>query len=305
LAIRDELNGDTITGILPLILFCAPGCVRRLLSLPYTDFAGVLADSGSATGALLDAAWEIAVQEGAEHLELRQSGFSSRGFSRHLAGYGDYTPHSFKVGLSRSLPGHSEILWHELSGKVRNQIRKAQKNNYSTKIGSSVLLDDFYAVFSENMRDLGSPVHAPQLFSEMSEQLQSNMHIVVVYNGTEPIAAAVLFRCQNILYNPWASSLRRFRPSCPNMLLYWTMLSLGCELGCSRFDFGRSSPGAPTCRFKQQWGAEMLPLVWHVVSTGNDSWHPGNESLLYENVQQLSLQESQKRGPVLRRWISL
>lgn len=305
LAVRDELNKNQITGIFPLMLFCVPGSARRLISLPYTDYAGVLADSSSVARVLLDAAWQSAVREGAEHLELRQLGNNDGIFAKCLASYGNYTPYSFKVALSRSLPAESETLWHELSGKVRNQIRKARKNDCRVKVGRRALIDDFYTVFSENMRDLGSPVHALQLFAEISDKLSDNMHIVVVYHRTEPVAAAVLFRCRDVLYNPWASSLRRYRPYCPNMLLYWAMLSLGCEIGCGSIDFGRSSPGAPTCRFKQQWGAEMLPLVWHVVSVGAMSWHPGNERLVYEKVQQLSLQDSQKSGPALRRWISL
>ena len=202
------------------------------------------------------------------------------------------------------LPVAGETLWKQLPEKVRNQIRKARRSGCRASVGGIELLHDFYAIFSENMRDLGSPVHAAVLFSRLAEQLAENCRVVVVYADTVP-AAAMIFRCRDNLHNPWASSLRRYRPISPNMLLYWTMMSYGCESGYGRFDFGRSSPGASTCRFKLQWGATMEPLIWHVLSLSGEYWDPASESLELEWWKGLSLARSRRRGPALRRWISL
>ncbi len=57
--------------------------------------------------------------------------------------------------------------------------------------------------------------------------------------------------------------LREFRSLNTNMLLYWQMIRLACSLNLDIFDMGRSSKGAPTFRFKQQWGPEMTPLSWY------------------------------------------
>jgi hypothetical protein len=46
------------------------------------------------------------------------------------------------------------------------------------------------------------------------------------------------------------------------MLLYWSMLDYGCQQGYRQFDFGRSTPGEGTYKFKQQWGAIESPLNW-------------------------------------------
>lgn len=117
--------------------------------------------------------------------------------------------------------------------------------------------------------------------------------------------AALVFRFGETLYNPWASSLRSFRPLCPNMLLYWEMLSCACQQGLRFFDFGRSSPRASTCAFKLQWGAETRPLVWHLFSRHAQPWVPERESLVIASWKTLDLSVSRKRGPELRRWISL
>ena len=47
------------------------------------------------------------------------------------------------------------------------------------------------------------------------------------------------------------------------MLLYWTCLSFACESGYSIFDFGRSTVGESTYKFKEQWGAKPVQLHWH------------------------------------------
>jgi hypothetical protein len=45
-------------------------------------------------------------------------------------------------------------------------------------------------------------------------------------------------------------------------LLYWTLLQRAFEAGCEVFDFGRSTPGEGTFKFKEQWGARPVPLNW-------------------------------------------
>lgn len=50
------------------------------------------------------------------------------------------------------------------------------------------------------------------------------------------------------------------------MLLYWAMLEYACDQGYRQFDFGRSTPGEGTCRFKEQWGAKSHQLYWYQLS---------------------------------------
>ena len=47
------------------------------------------------------------------------------------------------------------------------------------------------------------------------------------------------------------------------MLLYWTVLKYAIESGYKEFDFGRSTVGSGTFKFKQQWGASPVQLYWN------------------------------------------
>lgn len=305
LAARREGEHGKITGILPLLLFRAPDRPPRLISLPYCDSCGILADDPESSSLLATAALKLAKRHHAEHLEYRHTAAANHYLGKTLTKHSACRAHSFKIGLSRTLPDTAEDLWDDLSAKVRNQIRKATKNDCRAVVGESELLDDFFTVFSENMRDLGSPVHSRSLFSEVAAQLVGTCKTVIILHQKTPVAAAMVFRCGETLFNPWASSLRKYRPVCPNMLLYWTMLEYGCNSGCSTFDFGRSSPQATTCRFKLQWGGLPSPLTWHVLSLTAPAWDPQKEHLQYESIRKLTLGEALHSGPKMRRWISL
>lgn len=308
LSAHQESGGQpALAGILPLVSFSPPGKESRLISLPFLDFSGILADTPAIEQFLLAEALTLAEKIGAVHLELRQdhplSFLQDTNFT--MPHPYSHQAHGFKVGLRRPLPGSSEELWQSLAAKVRNQVRKARHCRCRDRVGGSELLAQFYAVFSENMRDLGSPVHARSFFAEILHQFGNQATIILVEGDEGPLAAALVLQLGDTLYNPWASSLRAFRPLCPNMLLYWRMLAYGCEQGLGFFDFGRSTPGAPTHRFKTQWGAEPRPLIWHIFSRKPHRWNPQCESLVFEPWKGLDLRLSRATGPALRRWISL
>jgi FemAB-related protein (PEP-CTERM system-associated) len=112
------------------------------------------------------------------------------------------------------------------------------------------------------MRDLGTPVYGRRFFDLVVRRLSDASRVFVIRLGHQPVAASITLGDRQVMQVPWASSLREVNDRAPNMLLYWTMLRTAIGDGCRRFDFGRSTPGGGTFRFKEQWGARPLPLVW-------------------------------------------
>jgi FemAB-related protein (PEP-CTERM system-associated) len=161
-----------------------------------------------------------------------------------------------------SLAGDEPAVWDHLDRKVRNQVRKAEKSGLTPVTGGAELVNEFYDVFAENMRDLGSPVCAKAFFREIVGQFPDRTRLFVVRDGARPVAASVTYGYRDTIEVPWAASLRAYRASSPNMLLYWTMLRHSLHAGYATFDFGRSTPGEGTFHFKRQWGAVAGPLVW-------------------------------------------
>jgi FemAB-related protein (PEP-CTERM system-associated) len=245
----------SIVGVLPLVLFSSRLFGRFAVSVPYLNYGGLLADDDGAARALVGRATEAARSFGASHVELRHG-------ARRLA---DLPYRQHKIGLMLDLPPTADLLWQKIDRKIRNQVRKAQKENLTVTTGGPELIDAFYAIFARNMRDLGTPVYSKQLFAAALRQFGPAADVTVVKQGEKPLAGAIAIAFRGTRLVPWASSLREFRHLCPNMLLYWELLRTSVERGAGVFDFGRSSPGGGTHQFKLQWGAREEPLHWEYV----------------------------------------
>ena len=103
-----------------------------------------------------------------------------------------YQTHSHKVRMLLDLPESSEILMKSFKSKLRSQIKKPIKAGLYSQIGGSELFEKFYDVFSENMRDLGSPVHSKAFIRNVLEEFKENAKIIIVYNDLEPVACSLV-----------------------------------------------------------------------------------------------------------------
>jgi FemAB-related protein (PEP-CTERM system-associated) len=249
------IDGHATLGILPLVQLESRLFGHMLVSLPFFNYGGICADVEEARQALLDAAIALACECRADFIELRHDD-DGQPWQRELA------RKSAKVSMRMALPASGEELWKSLGSKLRNQVQRPRKEGMTAIVGREELLDSFYDVFSENMRDLGTPVYAKAFFENMLSEFPGRTWIGVVNSGGRPVAAGILAGFRERLEIPWASSLRQFNRFSPNMLLYWTCLEFGCANGFRQFDFGRSTPNEGTYRFKEQWGAQPWPLHW-------------------------------------------
>lgn len=289
-------RGSRLVGVLPLVLVRSRLFGRSVVSLPFLNYGGILADDQAAADALVDGARGVGIAFRGSHVELR-----------HTRRQCPALPcRQHKLSMTLAIPASTEALWSSLDRKVRNQVRKAQKANLEVVSGGAELVDEFYAVFARNMRDLGTPVYPRALFHATMRALQERARVFVVRHEGRPIAAGVSIGFRQTVLNPWASSLREFRHLCPNMLLYWAMLERAIADGASTFDFGRSSPGGGTHQFKLQWGAIEHPQCWeYVLLTRQEPPEQGPSSGKFDRAialwQRLPLPVANLIGPVIAR----
>jgi FemAB-related protein (PEP-CTERM system-associated) len=262
-ALEATENGRT-TGYLPLAYVRSLLFGRFLVSLPYLNSGGVLADDDATKQNLVTAAVQLADALRVRYLELRHEAPLE-----HPALTGKLTS---KVHMRLVLPSFAGPLWEGLPAKVRNQVRKGEKSGLKVEWGGRELLDDFYVVFCRNMRDLGTPVYSLRFFYSILTKFADAAELCIVRAGTEPAAAALLLHGKGVSEVPSASCLREYNAACANMLLYWNLLDRAVERGQAVFDFGRSTVDAGTYKFKKQWGAEPEPATWqYYLRTGNST----------------------------------
>lgn len=272
-----ELNGG-IKGILPLIYHKLPLKKGVLISLPYCDTGGPLADTIEISHSLIEKAIELAKNINATRVIIRAA-------SRISELPDNMTLNRQKVRMTLNLPENSDILLKSFKSKLRSQVRKPILEGLKAKIGGEELIDEFCPMFSENMRDLGSPVHSKKWLKSILSFIGKQARVGLVYlpDGS-PAAGGIILCHPRTVSIPWASSLRRYNRWNPNMLLYWSFLKFAADNGHKIFDFGRSTPGEGTYRFKKQWGAEPSALHWakfktDINATIMDSLEPESDKI--------------------------
>jgi serine/alanine adding enzyme len=295
----EAVDGDRTRGFLPLAYVSSFLFGRFLVSLPYLNAAGVHAEDEATRLALVDGAVRLAGELRVRHLELRHEEPVS-----HPALTAKLTS---KVHMRLELPDFPGPLWEGLSAKVRNQVRKGEKGGLAVSWGGEEQLPAFYAVFSRNMRDLGTPVYGQGLFRAILRHFPRDAELCVVRAGELPVAGALLLHGDGVTEVPSASSLREYNPTCANMLLYWNLLDRAVRRGQAVFDFGRSTVGGSTHRFKKQWGAKEEPATWqyHLRDGSADAVRPDNPRYrrLIRIWQRLPVSLTRWLGPAIVRGI--
>jgi serine/alanine adding enzyme len=264
-------RGGKLTGSLPLMHIRGPLFGSYLVSQPYLNSGGVLSADPDTEAELISRAIELADELDVRRLELRHE--------REVSHSGLNGMSTEKVHMRLPLPATTDALWDSLKSKVRSQIRKPLNDaSLQVSFGRMSEVDHFYTVFCHNMRDLGTPPFSRGLFSGMLEQFADESEICTVRMNGRPIASGFLLHGPGTTMIPSASSLRAFNSTSCNMLMYWHALSRSIERGQKCFDFGRSSSGSGTYRFKKQFGSEESPAVWQYYNRRGaaDDMRPGS-----------------------------
>jgi FemAB-related protein (PEP-CTERM system-associated) len=246
-----------IKGVLPLVWQKSWLFGSFVTSLPFFSHAGVLAESRETEELLVGEAIVLARKLGAGYLELR-----------HRCDHGLGLPtKTSKVSVLVTVEPDRDKMMKSLRSEVRTKIRKAVKCGLTSEMLGEEALSDFYAIFAERMRDLGTPVYTKSFFGEIFQALGADTHICVVKCQGKPVAATFLVVFRETIESLWSCSRRRFTAMEPTALLNWTILLFAAERGYHIFDFGRSTVGSGPHRYKLQWGSREVPLHW-------DYWSP-------------------------------
>jgi serine/alanine adding enzyme len=291
-------SGGTITGVLPLVWLKNRIFGNFISSLPYVTTGGILAVNAATEQELLFAAINLAKRLKAEFLELR-----------HHCDHGLGLPAKTNKAMVLLPLSDPELMWKKQDKKSRNEVKKATSLGLTMRFGGRELLDDFYAVFAQNMRDLGTPVYSRQFFAEIFDGFPSGTYVCTVQHRGETVAASFLSAYLDVIECCWSASIRRCLSLKPNMFLTWNMLCFAAHRGYKLFNYGRSTIASGPYNYKMQWaGAESVPLHWtYWLRNGNHlpGLNPDNPKyrLAIRVWQKLPLKLTTTIGPRIVRYL--
>ncbi len=296
--IEDREQGRLV-GLLPIVFMRSALFGRFLVSVPYVNWAGVIADRPESVRRLVGRATTLADELRAKFLELRSiNPFDDPGLVPGATS---------KVQMRLALSDQPDVNWKGLKSEVRTQVRKAIKGGLELEWGGEALLDDFYTVFAHNMRDLGTPVFPSQLFRQLLRGATGAAELGIVRKDGKAIAGCLAMHGLGLTEVPSAAVLRSHRKTAANSLMYWCAIERAIERGQTIFDFGRSTPDSSTFTFKRKWGAEPVPVTWqyHLREGDAQAMRPDNGKfdLAIALWKWLPLTVSRVLGPMIIRGI--
>lgn len=255
-AIVDEQQ--QIRALLPMIISRNLGLRRAAVALPFINYLDICATDDIARNYVLTCIPDLRERLGVDYIELRlkEQDYEGEGWQRQLQHYTFVLP----------LQGEEEKILALSSSSNRNHVRKAYKNNWFTASFEVSQLEKFYCVYVQRMKQLGSPAPSIRFFQRFFEQFPEQAYLLTVLDAqTGAVAGGMLLLASpsnGTLYYPYGANLVEYNSKYLNNFMYWEAIKLGRKLGLPCLDLGRSQLDSGTYRYKEQWGAEAVPLQY-------------------------------------------
>jgi len=243
-------DSGQVRGVLPLTQVRNFLFGNRMISQAFSTYGGLLAESDQARNALFNHAVELATKLDCESIEFRN--IKPLPYDLHLR--------EDKLTMLIQLEAGAEQVWQNVRGEIRKQTRKAEKNGLVVVDGAMELLDDFYAIYSRRMHELGTPAYPRKLMAAMLDMFPENVRLFVIRLEDMCVGAGLITHFNRIAEIPCSATLSKFNSLYPNRLLYWNIIKYCCDHGAKLFDFGRSSVGSGNYEFKRRWRAKPVQL---------------------------------------------
>lgn len=250
-----EDGAGEIVGVLPLTVIHSALFGRALVSAGFAVDGGVLTSSPVAARQLIEQALALATALSCPTIELRGGAMPQADWHRDVTTY---------LGFARALAADDEAELLAIPRKQRAEVRRAL--GFDLKVATGTTERDrkeHYAVYSESVRNLGTPVFPRRLFDAMLEAFGDEADILTVRHEGRAIASVLSLYWRGTVMPYWGGGTHDARAWRANDLMYYALMCRArTEKGCTRFDFGRSKAGTGPAAFKHNWGFEGVPLAY-------------------------------------------
>ena len=245
-----------IEGVLPLGEVRSVLFGHTLISMPYSVYGGIVADTAEAGLALDGAARELADRLGVGHLEYRD---------RDAAAHPDWPTTDLYATFRKALDPEVEKNLQAIPRKQRAMVRKGIKAGLKSEVERD--LARFYPAFCESWHRLGTPVFPRRYFALLLEEFGDDLDIVTVTQDGRVVCCVMNYYFREEVWPYFAGITAAARAVAGSDFMYWEVMRLAVERGCRLFDFGRSKAGTGSWDFKHNWGFEPQPLHYgyHLV----------------------------------------
>lgn len=286
-----ERNG-LIEGVLPLGHIQSFLFGNSLISVPFCVYGGVAAINDDARQQLDSAGCELGEKLGVNVIDYRNRNDSGK----------ERIKQDLYVTFRKEISADHDENLKAIPRKQRAVVRKGIKSGLVSVIDSDTTR--FYQLYSESVRNLGTPVMAKSFFDTLLTVFGDQVEIVTIENSTVAVSSVLNFYFRDEVlpyYGGGGDAARHYKA---NDFMYWEVMRRAAEKGVKLFDFGRSKQNTGSYRFKTHWGFKPEPLHYEYVlvnATEPPNLNPTNPKYKYFIAawKRLPLKASQIIGPWL------
>jgi FemAB-related protein (PEP-CTERM system-associated) len=290
-----ESHGE-ICGVLPLAEVKSVLFGHSLVSTPFCVYGGALGGTESVVAALEARACELAQELRVDYLELRNR------TRRHP----EWPYAEQNVTFRKAMSDDVEKNMLAIPRKQRAMVRKGIKEGLRSEVETDE--DRYYRVYSESMRNLGSPVFSRKFVRVMREEFGEACDIVTILKGERPVASVLNFYFRDEVLPYYGGGTKDARVLAANDFMYWEVMERARAKGCRIFDYGRSKRDTGSFDFKVHWGFEPEPLYYEyflvkrTAAPNKSRTNPKFEKAI-ETWQKLPVWVTQIVGPPLAKYL--
>jgi FemAB-related protein (PEP-CTERM system-associated) len=290
-------DGEKIRGVLPMFYVKNILVKSALISSPFAVYGGILADSADAARSLRSAAERLGRDLGVQHIEFRNSQLEQCVGEPNINGYVSFTQ---KIGPDQ------EAILEAIPRKTRAIVRKALKLGFATRVTRD--LGTFEALYSQNLRRLGTPCFPHKYFESLLKHFGSSVDIRECELAGNVVSAVLTFYFRDQILPYYGASDPNFNSSGPNNFMYFDHMRWGGQNGYQVYDFGRSRRHSGSYEFKAHWGMVERNLPYEMVLVRRKAlpnFSPSNPKyqLAMSVWQKLPLAITRALGPSLLRLV--
>jgi FemAB-related protein (PEP-CTERM system-associated) len=288
-------HASRIVGILPLIHVKSRLFGNSLSSLSFAVYGGPVADTADVHAALDAAAWDLAQKLGISALEYRHEKRSRPDWTCKSETYA-----TFRKPLLTTRDDNLKAI----PRKQRAEVRKAMDKGLTVSIEKTA--DAHYRVYSESVRNLGTPVFPKTLFEALLRYYGPDADVLTVSKDGTPAASVLSLYHRGEVLPYYGGGTAEARDLRANDHMYFELMNHAVARGCTSFDFGRSKFGTGAFAFKKNWGFEPTPLCYEyrlAEGATMPDLNPNNPKykLMVDTWQKLPLPVANWLGPKIAR----
>lgn len=281
-----------ILGLLPLAQIKSWLFGNKLISLPFSVSAGILSIDPDASRLLLEQAKTLGESLKVDCIELRH----------RRETLSDWLTKPSHENFACELAATPEQILASIKKKQRAVVRQSLVNDLSYQIEMSV--EPFYSIYSESVRNLGTPVFAKSYFQALLSTFPANTDILTVLSNGKPVSSVMSFYFKDQVMPFYGGGTPLARDLKSNDYMYYQLMCHAAQKGMKHFDFGRSKLGSGAHAYKKHWGMTPKPLFYEsclVKSQTLPNISPNNPKyqLFIKAWKKLPLPISRALGPVL------